>query len=158
MFPLSSSGISSFFLVSLSVQDLIFIISSAVLLFASISPASLHLIKQLLEASKAIFPSWKTGSHCSLGPIASECPTTVVLLRFFLFVCQMVLHYILGIVTIIFWKLNDVSPPKSILSLCCQAVNWDGLKRQHCLLSGSSDLTSVFWSCAGRLEISSAYI
>ena len=102
--------------------------------------------KELVKKKTIVLASWKTGSHCSLGPIASECPTTVVLLRFFLFVCQMVLHYILGIVTIIFWKLNDVSPPKSILSLCCQAVNWDGLKRQHCLLSGSSDLTSVFWS------------
>ena len=76
-FRLSSSGISSFFLVSLLAQDLIFIISSsAVLLFASISPASLHLIKQLLEASKAVFPSCKTGSYCSLGPIASAHPTS----------------------------------------------------------------------------------
>ena len=32
----------------------------------------------------------------------------------FCFVCQMILHYILGIVTIIFWRLNNVSPPKSI--------------------------------------------
>ena len=78
-FRLSSSGISSFFLVSLLAQDLIFIISSspAILLFASISPASLHLIKQLLEASKAVFPSCMTGSHCSLGPIASAHPTSL---------------------------------------------------------------------------------
>lgn len=31
-----------------------------------------------------------------------------------------------------------------ILSLCCQAVNLDGLTRQHYLLSDSSNLTSVF--------------
>lgn len=42
-----------------------FIISSspAVLLFASISPASLHLIKQLFEANKAIFPCVKQNNN-----------------------------------------------------------------------------------------------
>lgn len=50
------SGLSMFHHYSLQVPTFIISSSPAVLFFASISPASLHLIKQLFEANKAIFP------------------------------------------------------------------------------------------------------